>query len=349
MQKKIIALAIAAAMTAPALAFAEATVYGTINMDVENYKSDKVSVATTPTSLNRFSNNASNVGVKGSEDLGGGLSAIYQFEAATNNAGGNPAFGGTRNSNLGLKGDWGTLFAGNWDTPYKVTHNPVELFGNTTIFTATNLVGVTNAVSTNWNTRQGSVVQYWSPNMSGFGVKLSYSLDAGKTTTTNKSNLSLNATYDNEMLYAGFAYETRPDQTAAGTNDKAMRLTGEYKLPEKMGMVGLTYEKLTVATSAAPGAATGDQTNYELVGSWNVTANDSVGLSYAKNGEFNSVADTGASQISLRYGHSLSKSTQLYAAYSTLSNDPLATYGSYTNEAAGAKVDGLGVGMILAF
>ena len=347
MQKKIIALAIAAAMTAPALAFAEATVYGTINMDVENYKSDKVSAATTPTSLNRFSNNASNIGVKGSEDLGGGMSAIYQFEAATNNAGGN-AFGSTRNSNLGLKGDWGTLFAGNWDTPYKVTHNPVELFGNTTIFTATNLVGV-SANGTSWNTRQSSVVQYWTPNMNGFGAKLSYSLDPGKTTTTNKSNLSLNATYDNEMLYAGFAYETRPDQTAASTTDKAMRLTGEYKFPDSMGMVGLTYEKLTVATSTAAGAPTGDQTNYELVGSWNVTANDSVGLSYAKNGDYNSVSDTGASQISLRYGHHLSKATQLYAAYSALSNDPNATYGSYTNEAAGAKVDGLGVGMILAF
>jgi predicted porin len=32
MQKKIIALAVAAALTAPAMAFAEATVYGKINM-----------------------------------------------------------------------------------------------------------------------------------------------------------------------------------------------------------------------------------------------------------------------------------------------------------------------------
>ena len=72
MQKKIIALAVAAALTAPALAMAETTVYGTFDMDVENYKSDKLTpaaiAADTPESLNRFSSNASNIGWKGSED-----------------------------------------------------------------------------------------------------------------------------------------------------------------------------------------------------------------------------------------------------------------------------------------
>src|SRR5450759_480411 len=140
MQKKIIALAIASALTAPALAFADtanANFYGVLNGDVELVKAGGAP-ATAATSRGRITSNASRFGVNGSDDLGNGLSAIYPVEsrvnlAGTETSGGAGVFDGIRNTNLGLKGAFGTAFVGQWDTPFKVSHNKVELFANTTL------------------------------------------------------------------------------------------------------------------------------------------------------------------------------------------------------------------------
>ena len=81
MQKKIIAAAIAAAFSAPAFADnSNITVYGVLHADLESVKNDKP-LANTASSLNRIVSNASRLGFKGNEDLGDGLSAIYQLEA----------------------------------------------------------------------------------------------------------------------------------------------------------------------------------------------------------------------------------------------------------------------------
>ncbi|MGZ8256333.1 MAG: porin, partial [Gallionella sp.] len=89
MQKKLIALAVAAALTSPALALADSanvTVYGLINADVELVKSDKVA-ATAAGSRGRVTSNASRFGLKGEENLGNGLTAIFQVETRVNVAG----------------------------------------------------------------------------------------------------------------------------------------------------------------------------------------------------------------------------------------------------------------------
>ena len=79
MQKKIIALAIASAMTVPALAYAEATVYGQARLSIDMVNNGAQATAQ-PASYNQLNNRASRVGFKGSEDLGGGLSAVWQME-----------------------------------------------------------------------------------------------------------------------------------------------------------------------------------------------------------------------------------------------------------------------------
>ena len=88
MQKKIIALAIAAAISAPAFAdTSNVTVYGVADVDVERVKNSFPQASTAPaltnstaTSLNRVTSNASRLGVKGEEDLGDGLKAISRLK-----------------------------------------------------------------------------------------------------------------------------------------------------------------------------------------------------------------------------------------------------------------------------
>lgn len=72
--------------------------------------------------LNQFSSNQSYLGVRGGKDLGSsGLRAIFQIEtlAAITSTPTETSSLGSRNSYLGLKGDWGKLMIGKYDTPYK--------------------------------------------------------------------------------------------------------------------------------------------------------------------------------------------------------------------------------------
>jgi len=100
-------------------------IYGTFNADFENVERGGATAAGSagnnlvgaPTaanalnqgSRNRVSSNSSNIGFRGTKDLGGGLKAIFQLESSTNIDAGGGNFGG-RNSNVGLTGPWGTVF-----------------------------------------------------------------------------------------------------------------------------------------------------------------------------------------------------------------------------------------------
>lgn len=346
---------------APANTASGITFYGRVNADFESVKSDKVSAVTTAKSVNRVQSNASRFGLKGSEGLGDDLTAIWQLEIQVDpaNGGGTP-FNGTRNSNVGLKGGFGTVFVGTWDTPYKLAHNKIELFDNASIFSAINLIGRTganNAANTvvtavNYNTRQSSVLQYWSPNLSGFQGMIAYSPDSGQTTTQNKSKLSLSGTYENDMLYAALAYENRPDQTTAAVDDHATRLVGAYKFGG--GLIGMAYERLSVGTAAATSES---QSNLELAGNYKL-GNSNLGAFYVKNGNLGARANTGADMYTLRYGYNFSKCTELYGAYTRLSNDASANYSTLTATAIGtvgaastngSTQTGLGIGMIHLF
>ncbi|MDO8466200.1 MAG: porin [Gallionella sp.] len=364
-QKKLIVAALASAVfSAPALAeTGNASVYGKINVDFESVSNDKVTVATTALGVERIQSNASRFGVKGSAVLDDGLAAIWQLEVQVDpaNGGGTP-FNGTRNSNVGLKGNFGTVFFGTWDTPYKLARNKLELFDNATIFTATSMVGRTGAnnvantavTAVNYNTRQSSVVQYWSPNMSGFQGMISYSPDSGETTTTNKKKLSLSGTYENDMLYGALAYENRPDQTTAGMNDQAARAIGAYKFGS--GLIGLMYEHLSTGTAVA---VTETQRNWELAANYKFDKS-TIGAFYANNGNLGTRVNTSADMYSLRYGYNYDKRTELYGAYTRLKNDASANYSTLGTTAAtigavgagttlGTTQTGFGVGIIHSF
>jgi predicted porin len=101
--KKILAVAIATAFAAPAFAAtSNVDIYGKLHLSVNWY--DDVPTADSDIGI---SSNASRIGFKGSEDLGGGLKGIWQIESTLNmdERNGNVA---DRNSFVGLSGGWGT-------------------------------------------------------------------------------------------------------------------------------------------------------------------------------------------------------------------------------------------------
>jgi predicted porin len=147
---------------------------------------------------NRLTSGTSNLGFKGSYRVNGDLKIIWQIESAVSPDGDAPNSLTSRNSCLGLEGNWGRVFFGNWDTPYKaplllvgalrglnpfdnaLTANP----GFNVPGTTTQNGRVNSAADAAFNRRQGNSVQYWTPDMNGFSGRIAYSVNEGKTAAT---------------------------------------------------------------------------------------------------------------------------------------------------------------------
>jgi predicted porin len=382
MQKKLIALAVASAISAPALADnANVTFYGKLTADIESVKSDKSTIppVTGSYTARRVVSDASRFGLKGEDDLGNGLKGIFQIETQVELVGNTSTFTSVRNTGIGLKDEaLGTVIIGNWDTPMKLSHNKVELFDNSTFATATNLIGRsaavgavagvnTAAVADNFVTRKAGVVQYYSPKMGGFDVKVAYAPAsdtypvAGSAITQNQSLYSLSGTFETESVYLVAAYESHGDSLAptatrsAGSNTAA-RVVGAYTIGGLM--LGATVERLSIsqANLAGTGVDKNSRTGFELMGSYKAGSHN-FGLSFAKQGNLGAAANTGAKQASARYGYDFSKRTQAFVMVSKLSNDtagqygisPTATVASAIASAAGAKYTGFGAGLQYSF
>src|SRR5688572_31840560 len=122
MQKKLLTLAVAGALGAPAVALAQVEVYGTIHMSL-NYMDYGAGTAGAP-AVKKFdvASHASNVGVRGRENVGGGLTAWFQVETnasmeRSNNIAHTSNFA-SRNSAVGIQGGFGNVFLGQWMTPW---------------------------------------------------------------------------------------------------------------------------------------------------------------------------------------------------------------------------------------
>jgi predicted porin len=356
MHKKIAVLAIAAAFNAPAYADnLNVNWYGKVFLNAESVNNDKV--VATRDRASRVLSNGSRLGVKGSEDLADGLKGIYQLEVQVDGdgTGKNGFASGTRNSGVGLEGGFGKLIVGVWDTPFKTAHSKIELFDNASSFTALNLIGraggpgITSPITVagnNYNTREDSVIEYWTPKFGSFQGAISYSPDPKPTLTASKDNLSLSGTFEQDGIYASLAYERRPD-VFAGTTDTGLRAVGRYDIGD--AWLGAAYERIRINRSAT---ASYTQGNIEVAGQYKFGSNK-IALSYAKAGETDVTKD-GATQLALRYGYEFSKRTEVFAAYASLRNDTAASYvlgNPYgaAGEQTGSTQTALGAGIVHNF
>ena len=321
MKKSLIALAVAGIVAAPA-AFADTTIYGQANLSFDAINNG---AKTNSASANNVSSNVSRLGFKGSEDLGDGLSAVYQIEQAI--AMDTAALGGStvRDTFAGLSsGTMGTLIAGTHDTPYKMATRGLDLFGDS-VADNRSIMGLAGT----HDARLGNVVAYIAPTMSG--VTLAVATAAGAeipvVNSTKASVWSLAALYGAGPINANFGYQTIT-YGSAGTgdwagvaNDKltAWKVGGSYTMDALQ--LNAIYEK--TSSSIAGGINSGDthaRTAFYLAGKYNVNANDAVKAAYTSAGKKANVTDTEATQFSVGYDHNLSKHTSVYALYSKISN-----------------------------
>jgi predicted porin len=367
MQKKLLALAVAGVFAAPALVYAQSTVniYGRMNMHFENVRAGgATNPAQNVSSRNRVSNyGGTSIGFRGSEKLGGGLSAIFQIESNATPAANNSI--SSRNSGVGLRGNFGTVIFGHWDTPYKQTLSRASETGLTALPGITSIIGNGNATggqvggAGQHSLRQSRAVYYVSPNFNGFEVKGLYGSNAAKDTPVVGNNYhvwSFSAGFSQGPLSVLGGFQRLNDWGGPGLDSDAWSIGGQFTF---MGStrVGAMYERLEYET----GPAADTKRN-----AWLVNVNHRMGphtiigsFTHASDAKGNGAAvnmigapgigATGAKQYTAQYRYSFSKRTAFVVSATQLRNDTNALYnlqggGNGILGGAGADPKGFGVG-----
>lgn len=206
MKKSLIALAVLGACGA-AMAQSSVSLYGMADVWVGRTKGE---ITGTPSASNSVLNsggfNTSRLGFKGSEDLGGGLKANFNLEAALAMDNGTAAgLKFDRQSWVGLSGGFGEVQLGKPWTPYDDTRSMANDTFNANF-------------AASWSTWLGyednpnNTIRYNSPNFGGFSGAIAYSLgeDRAASPTNSSSNLvSFSLNYANGPIVAGFAHQSQ--------------------------------------------------------------------------------------------------------------------------------------------
>src|SRR6266851_7197636 len=232
MNKKLMAVAVAGAFGVPAVAVAQVEIYGRANVFVDSYSATGSAAAATDfKSRTRVNDQGSRLGVRGREDLGRGLRAVYQIESGVNidtgkqntSEPGGPTnastgFLATRDSWVGVEGGWGRVLLGRQSLYYgngiieQVTSNYVNV--GLPLFSGNILVPSPTA-------RTSNVLSYTTPNFSGVDATVAYSPQsegAQANTNTGGKITALTARYTGRVN-AQLDWAKNTKQTPIGANN----------------------------------------------------------------------------------------------------------------------------------
>jgi predicted porin len=360
MKLKRITLACLAVLGAPAIAAAQSSVqiYGTINADIESVKASGAASGQDFDRRNRVTSNSSNIGFRGTEELGAGLRAFFQIESAVSIDGGSSTGWASRNSGVGLQGGWGQVLLGQWDSPYKFSTSRFDPTGNTGIGAYTGILGGTGSITAgqggasfaeraSFDRRVSNAVQYWTPSWNGLSGRFAYGVtdgQLGSSTTGVAENTGLKpqlfsamAAYERGALYASLAYEQHNDFQSLNTllgapasngEDRAWKAGLAYRFANNLTL-GAIFERLEYQADQinALGPLKREVDNWYLTGKYEAGVH-TVALAYGRKGEeklsgagFSDLPDSKAYQLTARYAYSLSKRTQLYAVATRITNE----------------------------
>ncbi|MCP4409534.1 MAG: porin [Gammaproteobacteria bacterium] len=313
MKKKLLAAAVAAAIAMPGTSFAAATIFGHAHVSLD-YLDDSDNSGLSVAS------NTSRIGVKGSEDLGNGLAAIYHMEWGVALDSNGDSDLGARNRFGGFKHDsLGTVVLGRHDTPVKVIGRKVDLFWSTQLGQNRSITNIKDG-GKGFDARANNVIGYISPHFGPVHVFAAYmtSLDDGGIETDRDDDAySIAAILDQKIgdgkLFAAVGFESHD----LGTDDdeSALRLTGKYNTGGALTVAG--FVQLGADLGGVAGA---DRKLYGGGVAYKMGSNTLKGAIYLAD-ELDTVADSGALHYSVGIDHALSKNTVVYGLFTALDTD----------------------------
>ena len=362
MNKKLIALAIASAVSMPVLAdTSNVNIYGTLDVGVDDVSNATGTAGNVGTNnVGRFADYGSFLGLKGSENIGNGVSAIWQIEQGISLSGGNNSafnvngrtgfaqnpYNNQRNSFVGLSStSAGTVMGGIHDTPYKMATASMDPFADT-LGDYNGIVGASAAAgmsaSNYFDLRPTNAVAYMSPDLNGLTLAGAYVFGDATNTYTGTTNgtgaanssgdaYSIAAMYNLGPAYLTAAYEKHNFGAGgngslgyaplAGQSNDAWKLGASYSVMDLT--LSLMYENSNDNFGAGGANALGHHTWYGSA-KYKMGAYD-VALAYANAGS-DAQSNTGADQYTIGGDYNFSKTTQAFLLYTRIANDSNAYY-----------------------
>ena len=312
MKKSLVALAVLAASGA-AMAQSTVTLYGVADVWVGSVKVETGSSSTTSTSMISGGVSTSRWGMKGSEDLGGGLKAIFQFEQGVSvDTGAAANFG--RQAYVGVAGGFGTVKLGLISSPFDNFQGASDGAFDSDLAPANNPGAGVFRTSNEYIGKVSNTIAYESPTYSGFAGQISYSLDEDVAAQPAITSLAL--TYGAGPLAAQFAYQSEDKSTMA--NDVSyLRLGASYNF-------GVATAKFTYGAVDNVGNVDGAKTSeFQIGADMPISAAATLSASYAMSDDNAKAGDAKRSGFGLAVAYGLSKRTTLYGGFKIAKIDPL--------------------------
>jgi predicted porin len=375
MKKSLVALA-ALAVVGAASAQSSVTLFGVVDATFQQVKGDNNGKVTR---LTNSGLNSSRLGFRGTEDLGGGMSASFWLEAGLTNDDGTmaasnvnnqlvgafaPATGanapvraGTqgltfnRRSTVSLAGGFGELRLGRDYVPAFWNHTVFDPFGTNGVGAVSNVSLAVAGGAAATGVRASNSIGYFLPgNIGGIYGQAMYALGENAQTTPAAANeddgkhIGLRLGYANGPINVAVGYG-KTDYIAVGDYKNA-NLGASYKFGAFSLMGQLNQEKLGAA------GANLKHNTYMLGGLFDIGAGQ-IRASFTK-GKAKSGGTTvqDGDQIAIGYVHNLSKRTAVYTTYARASNDTSAnlySVGRASTTVGGGKSTGFDLGVRHSF
>jgi predicted porin len=306
---KLALLPLAAALfTGGACAQSSVTIYGRLNLTLEHQKAGSASENWV------MRNNSSRWGLKGSEDLGGGLKAGFQIESGFNPATGmaGSAFWG-RQSEVNLSGSFGTVRLGNFTSEaYFATADYVSMHNHDTGTSSDAFYADTRGFG------QANKIAYRAPAFGGLTLEVA-------TNTTDlpadtDRTLDIAANYDVGPLHLGAGYQKTGDK-----NQFALRALYELGAFTVGGYVQRDEDVY----------GSGDRTTLRLAGMYTL-GNTELHANWGRAGAYSNVSGSSANQYTLGVNQKLSKRTKVYGFFTKVA-DKGTIYGDFQSLAIGVR------------
>ncbi|SRR5712692_594887 len=358
MQKKLIVLAVSGALGVPLAAFAQQsgiTIYGRANLGSDRYTATGATNTTgNLTGRMRVFDSGSRLGIRGSENLGGGMEAYFVLENGVNwdngSTGGqsgvaNASAGlfASRDSFVGLRAGWGEV---SWGRQSIFWTNGLNAQSGANYINASADGMLTSlGMITPPATRQSNVIYYTSPRMAGFDVAAAYSPNTQEPSSFTGTNQTKGYVWGLNLKYRLGGWYVQADH--AVNKNKGNDPTGPTDTGDKLGFsygyapgsrVGFIFQRLknakivaaTVTKYADAGIAStvGDSPKETMFGvNWeHMVGQTQLLAGYFRGGEVKgfSGTTTGTKSTAFHIGakQHLSKRTGVYVSYNAIKNDP---------------------------
>lgn len=334
MKKTLIAFAALTAIAGVAQAQSSVTLYGLVDAFVGQTATERNSTVVAPNGVgtvaannraklkqnvvNSDGQNFSRWGLKGTEDLGNGMSAFFVLESGFSTDKGElntAAKMFNRTAALGLKGGFGSVSLGRQYTAYDTLRGATNNIYNSN-FATTNTVW--KGGMADYSSRADNSIAYESPVFGGFSGGITYGFGEDKVNATTAafgqdatSNVAAHIKYANGPLLVGYAHQEEKFQSAGFPLITTAAKTNKYDL--FAGSYDFGVAKLTGGYNQAKDGTTKDKEYQIGVSVPFGAAAVAAGYSHSKSESAgNSNKGTG---VSLLGTYALSKRTNLYTGF----------------------------------